>query len=1211
VTTEFKRPSEGFRFLFEGIKTNDKPDTFPPTKYPMAVNIRSYSRNQIRTRPGLANLFTAGSGASAPDLRAYTALATDDLPRILLRASDDTVWLDDGTQVGSLAGAGVGLGATLIPFRPNETPIPWMYIANGTDYQKFSAPNSSEVVTQQKVGIAEPQSPPEASFSESYQVLAGGVIIASGYTNAGTAGSPSAGVRSTDTVGTVLPDPIVVVGSNTYSFVVGATIQYQPKMLLLDSTSGVYLFVQDVFPAIANTTLAVAAIYYYTGTTGHCVVVTKGMSGGPGITDEAVTVENYLSSIRRGALIKIGTETVYVWSVTEGPDGSLAIETSTTANHVAGAAVTILPAIQVLSTGTAPTAGDTVAEASVTYAVTAGIGTETAAATNFFVSSGNVGFQSDDYVSVGVLIDTLANLTEMKILFDVSDGTFTKDYYYYSVRPSDIFLALENAATQLGTAQTAAQRAIIDALDVDSDGNEISTDSGTQLEAGNGTWTQLFFPISAMTRVGSDATKSLQTVAKVQFLWNCTATINVAHTVDITVIGTFQPDVGDVGAPYLYRVRPRSSALGIVGNPSPATRYGINPRRQAVVLTLPSAAYDPQIDTWDIFRFGGSVTSWRLIGTVASSTGIFVDNYSDDAANAGDALDFDNFEPWPSIDAPLNGTATVVVGYVMTAAITSPTNVLRYLPGTLVRVGGINVYTLHKRPTLVTSTTYRFEFDECADFSTGTPFYIQEPILALQPQAYMFGPDAAGTIFGCGDAIRPGTLSFTKSNAPDAVPDSYNVEIVPPSEPLLGGEILDGLGFVASPERWWALYPQPDNPTQRYNFVQTPDTRGLAAPFGHCNDGRVRYWYAKDGIYSSADGSLTDADLYTLFPHEGVPGKPTTYNGITIQPPDYAQAPKFRLSYANGYLYAAYPYIGGGGTYAPVLVCNLRTKAWSVDAYGGVKHVTNVYQIEQQAESSGVLNPVVLLVGTVTPTSTTSRVFVQSEFTNDNGVPIACSLGTFEFDGGDVRAPKQWGDVFLDCLPSAIAGIVVTPMSLGAGVAAPTTVPASASRVRLPISVGGIVVSDFLGLFASWTDDFTRQTKATELYLWQPSFVVQPAREISWTTFGSSFGLKGYLHLRQINLAWVSTAPVTLQATPFDGQAPAQITIPSSGGAYRKAIFVFTPNKGMLYSTTMASAAQFQVFDDDTELYVGQWGRDDPYSIFRGFGGREIDDAPI
>src|SRR5208282_1985539 len=155
-----------------------------------------------------------------------------------------------------------------------------------------------------------------------------------------------------------------------------------------------------------------------------------------------------------------------------------------------------------------------------------------------------------------------------------------------------------------------------------------------------------------------------------------------------------------------------------------------------------------------------------------------------------------------------------------------------------------------------------------------------------------------------------------------------------------------------------ALYPQPDNPAQRYNFVQQPIPRGLAAPYGHCTDGRTLYWWAKDGIWSSSEGSLTDADLYSLFPHEGVVGNDYIYaaTGQPVRAPDYSQAGSFRLVYANYYLYALYKDTTESHAYN-VLVYDTRRKAWSVDVYSGfadpyvisVRAVTAFYHPEQQA----------------------------------------------------------------------------------------------------------------------------------------------------------------------------------------------------------------------------------------------------------------------
>ena len=65
------------------------------------------------------------------------------------------------------------------------------------------------------------------------------------------------------------------------------------------------------------------------------------------------------------------------------------------------------------------------------------------------------------------------------------------------------------------------------------------------------------------------------------------------------------------------------------------------------------STYDTQIDTWDVERYGGSVTEYRYIGSAAATDDSFEDNYFDDSALAGSLMETDNFEPWPSIDIPV------------------------------------------------------------------------------------------------------------------------------------------------------------------------------------------------------------------------------------------------------------------------------------------------------------------------------------------------------------------------------------------------------------------------------------------------------------------------------------------------------------------------------------------------------------------------------
>lgn len=1217
--SDFTRPKEGFRFRFGGMKLGVPADAIPYGKYAMAVNVRAFDEDTIQTRPGLNRLFTTGvPNGIVTDFRAYTALGIDDLPRFLTRNADDSIWLDSGIQQGSLLGGGASAGATLIPFRPGATPQPYMYIANGFDYQKFSAPFTLPVI-KQNVGIAEPQTPPDASISNILQ----NNLLGTTYTQGGTAGAPAGSTRFSDTVGAaVLKDPVSGSGTTSnypvYSLQVSTTASYQKYAeLQIGLFAAVVL---DVFPTMSTASLALTGIFYFVGNTGHCVLVVSSLQGQG--TGDSINDPIFLTSLRRGAILKVGTESILVWSVTPGPDNTYSIETSTVSTHTTTDTVTIIPAIKVMQMqqgAFAPATGNAIGDQKTAqaYQVTVGVGTETSAAivTMPFVGgpviSTSSPYQPDDYISFGFKIDVPTNLTEMKLLFDVDDGSFTKNFYYYTVRATDLAGALSNAFTQLAIAQTVTQRALIDEENAIAEGNQGVTFSGAQGPTGVNTWIQIFFPISELTRVGTDQTKSLLTLTKFQVLWNVTGTINVVQDNSFFVWGGFDPDVGDVGAPYLYRVAPYSSTTGVIGNPSPASRYGVNPQRQAVLVTLPSAAYDLQIDTWYVYRYGGSVTEWRFIASVPSSTSTFVDNFSDEAAGAGDELEFDNFEPWPTIDSPVVLT-TAVATVVGTTAVTTfnPTpQANRYLPGTLVRIGLTNVFTLWNRPIALGGQNFLLQFVENAGAPAGNQeVTIQEPIMARQFLPYMWGPDANGVVFACGDPLRAGTLYFAKPFAPDSAPDKYNQEITPPSEPLVGGEIIDGVPYAASPERWWRLYFQPDNPAQRYSAVQEPIERGLAAPFGHCTDGKDIYFWAKDGIYGIQKGSLTDADLYRVFPHEGVKGEDQSYNGVTVHAPDYSRVKTFRLTHSNGYLYAIYQ--DSGGIYR-TLTLDLKRMAWISDDYSASGQVTAAYHTEQQSSSSGVLNPVTLFAKTLSGATTQSGVFVQTPLHNDDTIPIVPVLATHEYDGGDLRAPVQWGDIFADLTPAATpSGVLISQMSLGLVVGTLVTVP-TGGRIRTPASVGGIVVSDFMGLFITWSDDFTHQTVATRLIAWQPSFDIQPARIIGLSTFGSSYGLQGYGHIRQIAVAWVSTQPVILTISTVDGESPVPINIPSSGGVYNKQMFPVAANKGQLFLYRLSSTANFQVFEDDCEVHVGAWSRSAPYQVFKGLGGINVAESPI
>src|SRR4030095_9963653 len=123
------------------------------------------------------------------------------------------------------------------------------------------------------------------------------------------------------------------------------------------------------------------------------------------------------------------------------------------------------------------------------------------------------------------------------------------------------------------------------------------------------------------------------------------------------------------------------------------------------------------------------------------------------------------------------------------------------------------------------------------------------------------------------------------------------------------------------------------------------------------------------------------------------------------------------------------------------------------------------------------------------------RVSIQTPLSNDLDGGIQVLLATFEDPSGDLRAPKQWGDVFVDA--TCPAGMTINMMSQAVQVGPPLTVAVSPTRSRQPVSVGhAILTSAIIGLYFSGPDDFTTQTSQTILYIWQTTFVIQPAPTI-------------------------------------------------------------------------------------------------------------------
>lgn len=458
-----------------------------------------------------------------------------------------------------------------------------------------------------------------------------------------------------------------------------------------------------------------------------------------------------------------------------------------------------------------------------------------------------------------------------------------------------------------------------------------------------------------------------------------------------------------------YRYTYRSSATGATSNPSPESLEQTLSVLANTVVATPSS--DPQVDKIDFYRLDTGLENFTYVGTGPNSSAPFTDILLDTDVAANPLLQFDNYQPFPSIDLPRSGLVDVTNG-VLTWVSGDQFNT-RWLAGTAIIVGTV-AFTLDKRPTSnlqLTSSNVTVEggvevIVVPAD-GTNLVYEIAEPILAAQPLPYLFGPtDNINFIFGVGDPLRPGTLYWCKGGNLDAAPDTNQMDVTSPSEALINGAMSGGRGVLFSSERAWLILPNFFNALatvqgtvgSTWTLQESSIDRGLyiAKALAMEASGNI-FFRVKDGIHWSPGGAASKSiseDIYNLFPHEGKIPQPATRGAYTVWPPDDTQPQYQSMECADGYLY--YDYLDVNGFYR-TLVYDIQAKGWVLDAY---QYPARIHRLEEGANVNGTL--VGCADGSVRPLV-------------DSGVETACAIVLTRCDtASDLRGLKHWGDLYVE-----------------------------------------------------------------------------------------------------------------------------------------------------------------------------------------------------
>lgn len=474
--------------------------------------------------------------------------------------------------------------------------------------------------------------------------------------------------------------------------------------------------------------------------------------------------------------------------------------------------------------------------------------------------------------------------------------------------------------------------------------------------------------------------------------------------------------------------------------------------------------------------------------------------------------------------------------------------------------------------------------DNIADTNLGSSIELDndEPVSSVatsnQPLPRIWG-QSDERVLGCGDPNRPESVYFSKRGNADAWPPQNHVEVSTPGDPMQNGVVYNNRTFAFSHERMFELVPNIQAGVTFTPFP-TPCGRGLIAPFGLAVS-RAIYFVAKDGVFMTTGGpeqSLVDNDIQPLFPTQSGPGRDVGgYEAI-----DFTELDSITLEWHNDELYFTYKGVTSGDR--QTLIYDLIRRRWRAATWS--PEIVTVY-----SEGATVSS---LLAGGAT------GLYYNANGNDDQGTAITASLRTGSHDQGQPLNTKQYGVLLVDCDPGD-ATIIVTPFINGEDSSlAPTNLTGSGRQtftVDLLETEARNISFDF-----SWVKT-SAQTPI--LFQYEILYFMLPVATKHWASDETSFGLQGWLHLRDLYVTIRSTADVTL-TLDFDGTTQTY-TIASTAGVRKKVYVQLAPNKGKLYKFEFNSSADFNLFEAASEVRVKQWLTSLGYAVVKPFGGEQLE----
>lgn len=784
----------------------------------------------------------------------------------------------------------------------------------------------------------------------------------------------------------------------------------------------------------------------------------------------------------------------------------------------------------------------------------------------------------DDMISMFLNVADPSAIEEIRLIFDVGDGSFTKDYYYKSITPATFQPAVSGNVTT-GQSQTdrvfARAGGLVDVRQVGvDDPSLLPTDAPDliqlqpfELNVGPSVWTNVQVRLGEFVEVGSagGASNNWSNVTGWQIQIKTSPNIGTSVGInDFLLIGGSGLD-SFAGQPYDYRYTYYNINTGCESSPSitQLSQYFLSVRRQPIAVTM-AISPDTQVTHYRVYRRGGTLTqAWYMVEQVDITDGAtYTDTAADSDIEDNQILQIDADPPVTSLlQKPLDGKISIIsaplAGFPQSVGVAFSDPSMQFYTGQLITVGTPeNSEQVYVQSIFGPGDPGNFIAFLQNDHDIGDPV-----TATTQPQVPMdLLAIAFDQAFLAGDPNNPHVLYYSRVFQPETFPPENFIEVGTPDSPIMGLVVLRGQLFVFTTKTVFQIYggggatPIP---------IPTGVMHGLVAKFAWCASENIIYYASYDGIYAFQGSS----SAYISEPTEWIW---TGQNLGPIQAIEPGQTNTIFMAYCNHEVYVSYR--DQNGVRHRLIYSEVYSR-WRNDdqAFTPFNDITAMF-FEQDTGD--------YVVG-----KTDGMVYLDRVNDYDSGGyragleiknPILINMQTAQDDLGVPKAFKVFNELTLD-FDTQGQPLLLTLLFDNGDTQIPLGNVSQNGRNQLQINInnGKGQRSQNMGLLITGG-----VTKVVEFYEGSIRALVEAEFRKSWDTYLLDFDTASYKIIKQGQFVYVSSAGVSIDMFVEDSVIPRfSFALPPS--SVRKATIVrFPATKFKIIRFVGTSTADFQLYPD-------------------------------